>query len=29
MGYFSDKATERNENVNLSGLDKTVCYECI
>ncbi|MDC4413849.1 RES domain-containing protein [Acinetobacter baumannii] len=29
MGYFSDKAIEQNEDFNLSGLNKTICYECV
>lgn len=29
MGYFSDKAIEQNKDFNLSGLDKTICYECV
>ncbi|MFL9506201.1 HEPN-associated N-terminal domain-containing protein [Acinetobacter baumannii] len=29
MGYFSDKAIEQNKDFNLSGLNKTICYECV
>jgi hypothetical protein len=29
MGYFSDRAIEQNEEVGLSGLDKTICVDCI
>lgn len=29
MGYFSDRAIEQNEDFNLSGLNKTICYECV
>ncbi|WP_284088491.1 hypothetical protein [Acinetobacter pittii] len=29
MGYYSDRAIEQNEEAGLSGLDKTICVECI
>lgn len=29
MGYFTDKAIEQYEKSKLSGLDKTICFECI
>lgn len=29
MGYFTDNAIEQNKKINLSGLDKTICFECI